>query len=268
MAQPLVSDELWSVIEPLLPKRKLCPEGGRPPVDDRKALTGILFVLKSGIPWEMLPQEMGCGSGMTCWRRLRDWQAAGVWDRLHQELLKRLRESDQIDWSRATVDSSSVRAVGGGEKTGPNPTDRGKPGSKHHILTEAHGIPLNVALTGANRHDVTQLLPLVDQVPPVAGKTGHPRQHPDAIYGDRAYDSEPHRKELRHRGITPFLAKRNTEHGSRLGVYRWVAERTISWFHQFRRLRVRFERRHDIHEAFLTLAEDLICFRILNTGFC
>src|SRR5437762_8410906 len=140
----------------------------------------------------MLPQEMGCGSGMTCWRRLRDWQAAGVWDRLHEELLKRLREADQIDWSRATVDSSSVRAVGGGGKPGPNTTDRRKPGSKHHTLTDAHGIPLNVILTGANRHDVTQLLPLIDSAPPVAGKPGHPRQHPESIYGDRAYDSEPH----------------------------------------------------------------------------
>lgn len=268
MAQPLVSDELWNVIEPLLPKHPPRPEGGRPPVDDRKALTGILFVLKSGIPWEMLPQEMRCGSGMTCWRRLRDWQADGVWDRLHQELLKRLREADQIDWSRASVDSSSVRAVGGGEKTGPNPTDRRKPGSKHHLLTDAHGIPLNVILTGANRHDVTQLLPLVDTAPRVAGKPGHPRQHPESIYGDRAYDSEPHREKLRQRRITPYLAKRNTAHGSGLGAYRWVVERTVSWFHQFRRLRVRFERRDDIHEAFLTLAEDLICFRILKHRFC
>ena len=77
MAAPLVSDELWSVIEPLLPRRGPSPAGGRPPVDDRKVLAGILFVLRSGIPWEMLPHEMGCGCGMTCWRRLRDWQAAG-----------------------------------------------------------------------------------------------------------------------------------------------------------------------------------------------
>jgi transposase len=268
MAQPLVSDELWSVIEPLLPERELHPQGGRPPIDDRRALTGILFVLKSGIPWEMLPQEMGCGSGMTCWRRLRDWQAAGVWERLHREMLNRLREADQIDWSRATADSASVRAVGGGEKTGPNPTDRRKPGSKHHVLTDAGGIPLNVILTGANRHDVTQLLPLVDGVPPVAGKPGHPQQRPKSIYADRAYDSEPHRKELRKRGVQPHLARRNTEHGSGLGVYRWVSERTLSWLHQFRRLRVRFERRGDIHEAFLTLAESLICFRLLPEGFC
>jgi transposase len=268
MAQPLVSDELWSVIEPLIPKREPTSEGGRPPLEDRQTLTGILFVLKSGIPWEMLPQEMGCGCGMTCWRRLRDWQAAGVWERLHRELLNRLREADQIDWSRSTVDSASVRAVGGGEKTGPNPTDRRKPGSKHHVLTDGHGIPLNATLTGANRHDVTQLLPLIDGAPPVAGKPGHPQQHPQSIYADRAYDSEPHRRELRQRGIKPHLAQRHTDHGSGLGIYRWVAERTLSWLHQFRRLRVRFDRRDDIHEAFLTLAESLICFRILDTGFC
>ena len=121
MAKPLVSDELWELIQPLLPppnpRRFRFP--GRKPISDRQALTGILFVLKSGIPWEMLPKEMGCGSGMTCWRRLRDWQQAGVWQKLHELLLAQLREADQIDWSRAVVDSASVRAVGGGGKNRP-----------------------------------------------------------------------------------------------------------------------------------------------------
>jgi transposase len=113
MSKPLVSDELWAVVEPLLPSEPLKPKGGRPRVSDRAALTGILFVLKSGIPWELLPQEMGCGSGMTCWRRLRDWQQAGVWERLHQELLRRLQHADKLDWSRASVDSASVPAKRG-----------------------------------------------------------------------------------------------------------------------------------------------------------
>lgn len=113
MAKPLVSDELWGVIAPLLPVRPARPKGGRPPVDDRAALTGILFVLRSGIPWEMLPQEMGCGSGMTCWRRLRDWQAAGVWLKLHHVLLDRLGRANAIDWSRAALDSASVPAKRG-----------------------------------------------------------------------------------------------------------------------------------------------------------
>ena len=113
MAKELVTDELWEAIEPLLPEEPTKPKGGRPRIDDRQALTGILFVLKSGIPWEMLPQEMGCGSGVTCWRRLRDWQEAGVWERLHRELLNRLGEADQIDWDRASLDSTSIPAKKG-----------------------------------------------------------------------------------------------------------------------------------------------------------
>lgn len=117
MAKPLLDDALWSELEPFLPlpkqRRKRFP--GRKPVENRAALTGILFVLQTGIPWEYLPAEMGC-SGMTCWRRLRDWQLAGVWDRMHRMLLDRLNAAERIDWSRAVVDSSSVRAVGAGEK--------------------------------------------------------------------------------------------------------------------------------------------------------
>lgn len=116
-------------------------------------------------------------------------------------------------------------------------------------------------LTEANRHDVTQLLPLVEAIPPVAGKRGRPRRRPDQIHADRAYDSQPHRRALRKLGIEPVLARRGTPHGSGLGVYRWVVERTLAWLHQFRRLRVRYERRDDIHEAFLSIGCSLICFR-------
>jgi len=116
MAKELVTDELWEVIEPLLPEEPPKPKGGRPRIDDRAALTGILFVLKSGIPWEMLPQEMGCGSGMTCWRRLKEWNEAGVWERLHRRLLDRLGETDRIDWERASLDSASVPAPGGAKR--------------------------------------------------------------------------------------------------------------------------------------------------------
>ena len=113
--QELVSDELWAVIEPELPrpKRRARWRGGRPRVPDRACLAGIIFVLKTGIPWEYLPLEMGCGSGMTCWRRLRDWQRAGVWKRVWEVLLDRLSEADQLDWSRAALDSSSVPAKKG-----------------------------------------------------------------------------------------------------------------------------------------------------------
>jgi transposase len=119
MAKPLVSDELWTLVAPLLPPEPPKPKGGRPRVPDRAALTGIIFVLKSGMPWEMLPPELGCGSGMTCWRRLRDWQAAGVWDALHRTLLDRLGEADRIDWSRVSLDSASIPAKRGASRRAP-----------------------------------------------------------------------------------------------------------------------------------------------------
>ena len=118
MAKAIVSDELWEVVEPLLPREPPKPKGGRPRLADRAALTGIIFVLRTGIPWELLPQEMGCGSGMTCWRRLHEWHEAGVWHQLHRVLLDRLGEQDAIDWSRASLDSTSVRAKKGAQKPG------------------------------------------------------------------------------------------------------------------------------------------------------
>ncbi|CCD01805.1 conserved protein of unknown function, partial (plasmid) [Azospirillum baldaniorum] len=113
MAAPLVSDALWAIIEPLIPPEPPKPKGGRPRLDDRAALTGILFVLRTGIPWELLPVEMGCGSGMTCWRRLHEWHRAGVWERLHRVLLDRLGYANAINWDRAAVDSASVPAKRG-----------------------------------------------------------------------------------------------------------------------------------------------------------
>ncbi|WP_310319903.1 IS5 family transposase [Paraburkholderia terricola] len=266
MAKPIIDDELWALIEPLLPparpRRFRYP--GRKPVADRAALTGILFVLKSGIRWSELPSEMGCGSGISCWRRLRDWQLAGVWDRLHEILLAKLRAADRIDFSRVVIDSTSVRAVGAGGKTGPNPTDRARPGSKHHVATDANGTPLAIILTGANRNDITQLLPLVDAIPPVRGVRGRPLRKPGRIYADRAYDHDRYRRPLHAAGIPTSIARRGEPHGSGLGKVRWVVERTNAWLHGFRRLRTRFERRADIHEGLLKLACCLICWRTLQ----
>ena len=121
MAKPILPDELWSIIEPLLPVHKPSPKGGRPRLDDRAALTGILFVLRTGLPWEYLPQELGCGSGMSCWRRLREWQQAGVWQSLHDAMLHRLREFDQIEWERASIDSASVPSPPGRQGYGSKP---------------------------------------------------------------------------------------------------------------------------------------------------
>ena len=116
MAKPLLPDALWERIKPLLPRERRKPKGGRPRVSDRAALTGILFVLKTGCPWEYLPQELSCGCGMTCWRRLRDWHVAGVWEKIWRLLLDELGLADQIDWSTSAIDSCSVRAIFGGQK--------------------------------------------------------------------------------------------------------------------------------------------------------
>ena len=149
-----------------------------------------------------------------------------------------------------------------GLQTGPNPTDRAKLGSKPHLLCDGAGTPLAIQLTGANRNDSQQALALVDAIPELQGDRGRPRHRPDCVAGDRGYDAASIRRSLRARRIVPFLAKRNTEHGSGLGRWRWVVERTFAWLNQFRRPRVRYEKRADIHEAFLSLGCILICWRL------
>src|ERR1700710_3090507 len=121
MSKLLVPDDLWAVVEPLLPPARPRPKGGRPPVSDRAALTGILFVLRTGLPWEYLPAEMGCGSGMSCWRRLHEWQQAGIWSALHRALLEHMERAGQLDWSRASLDSISIAAKKGGLRRGRTP---------------------------------------------------------------------------------------------------------------------------------------------------
>jgi transposase len=269
MAKPLLPDELWAILEPILPPPPTPgPQGGRPPIGNREALTGILFILKTGIPFEDLPCEMGCGSGMTCWRRLRDWQADGTWDQVHKVLLDRLRGAAKIDWSRALIDSSAVRAAYGGGATGPSPVDRAKPGSKHHVITDARGIPLTSSVTAANRNDISAMAPLVNNLPAVAGKVGRPRRKPDVLQGDLAYDSEAHREGLRRIGIAPVLPEKGIDDASALAETRWPVERTLAWLHQNRRLRIRYERRPDIHQTLLTLACIKICASALLGWLC
>jgi transposase len=269
MSPPLVSDDLWEAIEPLLPKEPPKPKGGRPRVPNRAALAGILFVLRTGTPWRLLPQELGCGSGSTCWRRLRDWQAAGVWERLHATLLNWIGDRGGIDWSRASLDSLSVRAKRGGAETGPNPVDRGKRGCKYHLIVDRAGIPLSVGVSAANVHDAHLLESMVDTIPPIVGprgRPGRPRFRPTKLHADKAYDSAEKRRILRRRGIIPRIARRGVESGERLGQYRWVVERTFAWLLGCRRLGVRYERRAAILKGLVHLACALICVRFLHGG--
>ncbi|MFD7084469.1 IS5 family transposase [Streptomyces sp. NPDC059918] len=269
MSADLVPDDLWERIAPLLPARpaRRHRHPGRLPISDRVALAGTVYVLRKGVAWCDVPiQVIGC-SGVTAWRRLRDWAEAGVWPRLHEVLLAQLREAGLLDTNDAAIDGSHIRALKGGPRRGPSPVDRGRPGSKHPLIVDRHGTPLAVTLTGGNRHDVTQLLPLLDAIPPIRGLRGRPRRRPRRLFADRGYDYDKYRRILSDRGITPRIARRGVAHGSRLGKTRWVVERTFAWLHQFKRLRIRYEIRADLHHGLLQLACSIICLRRLRTSF-
>ena len=152
----------------------------------------------------------------------------------------------------------------GGSETGPSPVDRGRKGSKHHLIVDGSGLPLAWRLSAANRNECTLLIPLVDALPAVGGRPGPRRRKPDRLLADRAYDQPVYRRQLRERGITPLIARRNVEHGSGLGRQRWVVERTFAWLHHFKRLRVRYERNAEMHEALLAIGCCLICYRRLQ----
>src|SRR5262245_23693196 len=159
------------------------------------------------------------------------------------------RQADRREFS--VTDESLVLASETGARNG----------SKHHLLVDATGVPLAWTVSGGNRHDITQLIPLVERVPQVRGKVGRPRKRPDRLIADRGYDHDKYRRELRRRGIRSSIARRQTKHGSGLGRVRWVVERTFAWLHHFKRLLVRYDRRAEIHDAFLAIGCCLVCFR-------
>ncbi len=156
----------------------------------------------------------------------------------------------------------------GGSKTGPNPTDRAKPGTKRHLVTDRQGIPLAELTTAANVNETTVLEQLLDSIPPVRGKRGRPRRRPEKLHADKGYRSRKNQKALRQRGIQSRIARPKIESSQRLGRYRWVVERTIAWLNQMRRLIIRYERRDDIYDGFHQLGCALICFNFLQQTFC
>nr|WP_202501464.1 IS5 family transposase [Streptomyces sp. SID5785] len=254
---------MWALIEPLLPAWPEQPPGPRP-LPDRLCLQGILYVLFNDIAWQLLPLELGFGSGQTCWRRLDRWQQAGVFDRLHRLLLAKLNAAGELDWTRACVDDSHVRAKNRGAATGPSPVDRRKTGCKHHLIWDGRGTPLHVITTAANVNDITQALALVDGIPPVAGRHGHPRRRPEAVLGDKACDSRAVRHELRRRRILPVISRKCSPNIKGLGRLRSVVEQTFALLHQFKRLAVRWERRPELHDASVSPVCSLICWRLLT----
>jgi len=259
----LISDQLWTVVAPLLPKHPRSPKGGAPRKDDRRCLDGIMYVLRGGISWHLLPAEFGI-SYSTCWRRFHEWSEAGVWDRVHQQLLKPLAEAKVLDTDRVVIDSASVRALFGGEHTGPNPTDRSKNGCKRHIICDAKGIPLVIQTGPANQRDEEMVEPMLKQFPHLRDKQGKKRTKPKALQGDRGYGFVRIVKLLVRLMIASLLAPRGSPHGSGLGKTRYVVERTLSWFSNYRRLKLCYERTGIHFRAFHVLAACDICSRRLQ----
>ena len=220
-------------------------------------------MLHTGIGWEDLPQELGFGSGMTCWRRLRRWTDTGVFDRLQAAAGRtQRRRCDRL------VPGGGRRSPPAGQKggagVGPSPVDRARPGSKHHLICDGGGVPLHVITTGGNVNDATKAIALLDGVPPIAGRPGRPRRRFDVLLADKGYDSAAVRDACRHRRTTPIIPQRGRRGIQGLGKLRFVVEQTLALLHQFRRLAIRWERRLDIHTSLVCLACALICRRRLN----
>jgi transposase len=202
---------------------------------------------------------MGCGSGSTCWRRFQLWTAAGVWEKAHRQLVVALGEQGRLNCARAVVDSAALRALQGGEHTGPNPTDRAKKGCKRHLITDGNGLPLVVQIGPANRRDEQWLPGLLWDLWIVVRYAGW--RLPQAFQGDRGYGFPWAIALVWAWGMRSLLAPRGSVHGSGLGHTRYVVERTPSWFMRFRRLLVCYERTGEHYQGFYQLAACVICAR-------
>jgi transposase len=259
-----VPDSLWEIAAPLIPPVPMRRQGGgRRRIDDRRALAAILYLTQAGCSWWKLPRAMFGVTRATAHRRFAEWTRAGLWDRLHHAVLDRLGAVGEIDWSRAVVDSIAVRAEKRAELTGPNPVDRGKPGSRVHALSDRSGLPLTALVSAANTADAHVLVALLDSLAPVRSRRGRPRTRPDKLHGDKAYNNQYVRADLRSRRIVARLARKGIESSRRLGRHRWVIERTMSWLMRYRRLVRRYDRLADHFQGFVTIACALICYRRL-----
>jgi transposase len=263
MAESQMPDEFYEVAaHHLPPEEPVGACGGRPRIDNRTVLRVIWYVLATGVRWRDVPPEMGC-SGETARTRLRDWEEREIWDRIHLDLPRLLRRDGELELDTVIVDGVQTRAFGGGDLAGPSPVDRGKPGTKYTLMTDRNGVPLAVRITGANRSDQQQIVPLIEEgFPQVGGKPGRPPTRPDAAFADAGYDSETTRSILRCLGMEPHIPKRGRQHGSGLGRVRWVVERSLSWLKGLRRLRVRYDRSEPVIQGWATLAMSVLNFRL------
>src|SRR5512147_1072579 len=262
MAKSLLPDNLWAVIAPLLPPEPPKPTGGRPRIDDRQALTGIVFVLGTGIAWERLPvghDPPAPVAGLARGRRVgavAPGAARPAGDRQRHRLAPgRARQRRRPGQNR-------------GDQTGPNPTERGRPGTKRDVLTDRAGIPLAVRLGPANTPDSRLFEPLIDAVPPIRQCSGRPRRRPAKRHADKGYDFPHCRRACRRRRVTRRIARRGVDSSERLGRHRWIVERTLAWFSRYRRLTSRYERKANVHLASTLLAASLIGWNFIQRWFC
>jgi putative transposase len=250
----LPTQELWLALQPLLPAEKPKDRGGRTRVDDYKLFQAMFYVLRTGIQWKALPRELAASS--TTHDRYQEWVKAGVFAELWRLGLMQNQVEGNLDWQWQCIDSASSKAPLGGQAVGANPTDRGKGGSKRHILTEAHGLPVALTVTGANVHDKKQVEPLLESMPLLPPLPDE--ENPQHFCADKGYDYSDIRSI-----IVLFLyqdqIKARGEEKKELKTpgyraRRWVCERTHSWMNRFRRILIRWEKKVNNYLAFLHLA--------------
>ncbi|MGS2620114.1 IS5 family transposase [Micromonospora sp. LZ34] len=263
MVRTWAPDDFWEIAQPLIPVPAKRPQGGgKRRADDRAVLAAIVYLVQAGCSWWKLPAGLFGISRATAHRRFTQWTRSGLWEGLHQQPLHRLGVIGEIDWSRAVVDSIAVRAEKG-DLTGPNPVDRGKPGTKIHVLCDRRGVPLSVLISAANTHDSQLLLPLLDSNAPIRSPRGRPRHRPAKLHADKAYDQPAMRTEVRRRGIAVRTARKGIESSQRLGRHRWIVESCLSWLLRNRRLVRRYDRTAEHFLAFADIGCLLICYRRL-----
>ena len=257
-----VSDELWERFHPLIPPPPPKPKGGRPRMDDRQALNGIFYVLCTGCQWNALPRCLGAPS--TVHDRFQEWQENGTLSGFWQAGLMEYVQTQGVDWHWQAMDGALVKAPLGGGKTGPNPTDRGKSGTKRSVLTDGNGIPFALVVAPANRHDMKLFEATLEAqciVPPDPSE-GASRQ----LCLDRGYDYDEVRQTLEEWGYEGHIPPQNDRdliiHDiPNYRARRWVVERTHSWMNRFRRLLIRWEKKPDNYLAMMQLASAFITFR-------
>jgi putative transposase len=260
-----VPDSLWSLIVQVLPPEKQPGTPGRPALPHRQVVNGILYVLRTGCQWKSLRTEW-FGASSSLHDRYQTWCKAGVWKKIFQLLLRFYDKLKGIRWRWQAIDSKSVAAPLGGEKTGKNPTDRGKLGSKRHMLVDARGAPLAIVVSGANAHDKTCAVAVLKAQVVRRPKTTYRVHH---LCADKGYDYPDVRQALRRRNYQVHIAKRGLSvedipadkwHPAR----RWVVERTLSWQNDFRSLRTRWAKKADNWLGFLCFASALVLWRMAS----